>query len=53
MLYTVFKRNIGTTVAVVVLLTIGSYFLAPAVATVLGIASALLIIWWIVFIING
>ena len=53
LLYTVFKRNIGTTVTVAVSLTIVCYFIAPASAIPLAIASALLIVWWIVFIING
>lgn len=52
-LYTVFKRNIGTTVTVAVTLAIVSYFVAPAIAIGLGVAAALLIVWWIVFIING
>ncbi len=53
LLYTVFKRKIGTTVTVAVLLAIVSYFIAPAIAIALGIVAALLIGWWILFIING
>lgn len=53
LLYTVFKRNIGTTVTVAVSLTIVSYLIAPASAIPLAIASALLIVWWIAFIIKG
>ena len=53
LLYTVFKRNIGTTVTVAVILTIVLYFTAPAVGILVGIATALLIVWWIVFLING
>ena len=52
-LYTVFKRNIGTTVTVAILLTIVLYFVSPAIAVAVGIATALLIGWWIYFIING
>jgi hypothetical protein len=53
LLYTVFKRKIGTTVTVAVILAIVTYFVAPAIAIAFGIAAALLIVWWIVFIING
>jgi hypothetical protein len=53
LLNTVFKRNIGTTVTVAVILAIVSYFIAPSIAIALGIATALLIVWWILFIING
>ena len=53
LLYTVFKRNIGTTVTVAVILAIVTYFVAPAIAISFGFAAALLIVWWIVFIING
>jgi hypothetical protein len=52
-LYTVFKRNIGTTVTIGVILTIASYFIAPAIAIALGIATGAVCVWWIVFIING
>jgi hypothetical protein len=53
LLYTVFKRNIGTTVTAAVILTVTCYFVSPAIAIGLGIATALLIGWWILFIING
>ena len=53
LLYRVFKRNIGTTVTIAVVLTGVAYFFAPAVAIGLGIATALLLGWWILFIING
>jgi len=53
LLYTVFKRKIGTTLTVALLLTIAFYFVSPAIAIVLGVATALLAVWWIVFIING
>ena len=53
LLDTALKRNIGTTVTVAVILTIGTYFVAPAIAVGLGIATALLVFWWILFIVNG
>jgi hypothetical protein len=53
LLYTVFKRKIGTTVTVAIALTIASYFVSPTIAIAFGIATALLVVWWIVFIING
>ncbi len=52
-LYTVFKRNIGTTVTVATGLTVALYFVSPAIAYGFGIVTALLILWWIVFLING
>jgi hypothetical protein len=51
--YRVFKRNIGTTVSVALVLSVAGFFISPAVAIGLGIATALLIGWWILFIING
>jgi len=52
-LYTVFKRRIGTTLTVALLLTIAFYFVSPAIAVVVGVATGLLAIWWIAFLING
>ncbi len=52
-LYTVFKRKIGTTVTVAVLLTVALYFVSPAIAFGFAILTALLTLWWIVFLING
>jgi hypothetical protein len=53
LLYVVFKRNIGTTVTLAVILAIVFYFIAPTIGLGLGIATVLLIVWWILFIING
>lgn len=51
--YAVFKTNIGTTVTVAVILTVGSYFISPVVTIGIGIATALLIGWWMIYISNG
>ena len=53
LLFTVFKRKIGTTLTLAIALTIVLYFIYPAIAIVLGVMTALLIVWWMVFIING
>jgi hypothetical protein len=52
LLYTLFKRNVGTTVTVAEIFTI-VLVVAPAVGIFVGIATALLVVWWILFLIDG
>ena len=54
LLYKTFKRNIGRTVTVAIVAAAISFLFAPAEVTiVLGVIAALIVAWWIVYLVNG